>query len=423
MQDFMSYPFEGKRVLVRVDFNVPFDKTTGLISDPSRIERTVPTIQHIASRGGRVILISHMGRPKGEASAALSLRNIVRAVEAAVGKTVKFVPELTGAMVERAVTDMKDGEILLLENARFYPEEEAKVKQQEGEEEERFLERKSAMKSKQIALAKSVARYGDCFVNDAFGAAHRAHATTTYIAYQFPEEHRMFGLLMGSEIEAMERFTAAKAKPVMAIMGGAKVSDKLPLIEHLMERVDRILVGGGMAYTFIKARGGNIGKSLCEEEHIATTRALMEKAKARGVEIILPVDSANGLDFKADTTRTVTPIDSIPAGEMGMDIGPESAKLFREKILESKAILWNGPMGVFEFSTFAQGTMAVGEALAEATRRGAYSLVGGGDSVAALRAANLLEAVSYVSTGGGAMLEYLEGKNLPGISAVREGRA
>lgn len=418
MQAFKEYAFRGKRVLIRVDFNVPFDKTTGLVTDDSRIRRAVPTIEYVVNRGGRVVLMSHLGRPKGKPSDELSMKRIKQLVEQLVGKAVTLAADCVGPEVEAQTRALHDGDIMLLENVRFHAEEEGKVKRGEEESEESFGARKESMRTAQRKMAEGLAKLGDCYVNDAFGAAHRAHASTALVAEFFPND-KMFGLLMESELQALAHVEQTPRRPLTAIMGGAKVSDKIKLIERLLTRVDRLIIGGGMTYTFIKAQGGTIGQSLCELEYVSLAGELLEKAKAAGVEVLLPVDGVCADAFAADARTRVTAIDATPDGWMGLDIGPESAKRFREAIVSSQTIFWNGPMGVFEMKPFAAGTHAVAEALAEATRGGAYTLVGGGDSVSALKQSGKEDAVSYISTGGGAMLEYLEGKELPGVKAIR----
>lgn len=417
MRNFNDYDFRGKRVILRVDFNVPFDKTDTLITDDSRIRRAVPTIQHIVNAGGRVVLLSHRGRPKGKVVPSLSLRRVLPTVEALVGKHIAFVDDCVGEEALRATQAMRDGDVLLLENVRFHAEDEAKVKQQEGETEEQFKARKAEMKQAQQALALALSRNGDCFVNDAFSAAHRAHASTTYIAAHFPHD-RMFGPLMEQELQALGRMLHNPTHPLLAIMGGAKVSDKILLIDNLLDRVDSLIIGGGMTYTFIKAMGGAIGDSLCEDDRLDIARQLLAKAKDKGVDILLPTDAINASRFAADADTCTTPVDQTPEGFMGLDIGPETQQLFAQAIRGASSILWNGPMGVFEMEPFAQGTYAVANALADATKNGAFTLVGGGDSVSALKSSGNEKNVSYVSTGGGAMLEYLEGKKLPGIAII-----
>ena len=417
MQKFADYNFTGKRVLVRVDFNVPFDKSDSFITDNSRIAKSVPTIQHIASHGGRVVLLSHMGRPKGKVDPKLSLGRIVQTVAALVGKHVSFCDDCIGEKAVEATKKLQNGEILLLENVRFHAEDEGKVKQKEGESDADYQARKQTMKEAQKVFAAQLAECGDCFVNDAFGAAHRAHASTSFIASYFPND-KMFGLLMEAELEALSHVVEHPQHPLLAIMGGAKVSDKILLIENLLERVDKLIIGGGMTYTFVRAMGGHTGNSLCEEDRLDVARSILEKAKAKGVELLLPVDAVNADKFDPEAQCCSSPVDATPDGWMGLDIGKESRKLFHSKIMESKTVLWNGPMGVFEMKPFSEGTFAVAEALADATANGAYTLVGGGDSVAALKVAGCENRVSYVSTGGGAMLEYLEGKKLPGVEAI-----
>lgn len=418
MQPFKEYAFRGKRVLIRVDFNVPFDKKTGLVTDDSRIRRAVPTIEYVVNRGGRVVLMSHMGRPKGKPSDEFSMKRIKQLVEQLVGKAVTLATDCVGPEVEAQTRGLHDGDVMLLENVRFHAEEEGKVTRGEGESDESYSERKQAMKVAQRKLAEGMAKLGDCYVNDAFGAAHRAHASTSIIAEFFPND-KMFGLLMESELEALAHVEKDPKRPLTAIMGGAKVSDKIKLIDTLLGKVDRLIIGGGMTYTFIKAQGGAIGKSLCEPDYVELAGQLLAKAKQKGVEVLLPVDAVNADAFSADAQTQVTAAESTPEGWMGLDIGPESAKRFHDAIVSSKTIFWNGPMGVFEMKPFAAGSFAVAAALAEATKRGAYTLVGGGDSVSALKQSGQEKAVSYISTGGGAMLEYLEGKELPGVKAIR----
>lgn len=418
MQAFREYAFRGKRVLIRVDFNVPFDKKTGLVTDESRIRRAVPTIEYVVNRGGRVVLVSHMGRPKGKVNEEFSMKRIKQLVEQLVGKAVTLASDCIGPVVEAQTRALHDGDIMLLENVRFHAEEEGKVTRGEGESEESYTARKAEMKAAQRKMAEGLAKLGDCYVNDAFGAAHRAHASTAIVADFFPSD-KMFGLLMESELQALARVEQDPQRPLTAIMGGAKVSDKIKLIERLLGKVDRLIIGGGMTYTFVKAQGGSIGRSLCELDYVDLAGELLAKAKAAGVEVLLPVDEVCGDAFSADARMQSNAIGSTQEGWMGLDIGPESAKRFREAIVSSKTIFWNGPMGVFEMKPFSAGTFAVAEALAEATRQGAYTLVGGGDSVSALKQSGKEGDVSYISTGGGAMLEYMEGKELPGVKAIR----
>jgi phosphoglycerate kinase len=384
---------KGKRVLVRVDFNVPLDSKFN-VQDDTRIRRALPTIRYLIEGGASVVLMSHLGRPKG-ASPQFSLKHIVPKLEELLGTEVKFAPDSVGDDALEITATLKPGEIALLENLRFHPEEK------EGDE----------------FFAGQLAENGDLYVNDAFGTAHRAHASTAIIARFFPED-KAFGLLLQGEIDALSVVMADPSKPLLAIIGGAKVSSKLAILENLVDKVDRLMIGGGMAYTFILAQGGKVGNSLVEEDMVGRALAILEKAKERGTEVYLPRDSVCADKFSADAKVENHETNNIPDGWMGLDIGPESSEQFAEIVRSSKTILWNGPMGVFEFKAFSNGTFTVAEALKVATENGAYTLVGGGDSVAAINAANLADDVSYVSTGGGAMLEYLEGKELPGISAM-----
>lgn len=392
-----NYSFKGKRVLVRVDFNVPLSDALE-VTDDTRIRAAVRTIARIADEGGRVILMSHLGRPKGGPEDRFSLRHIVSTVSACLGRPVKFADDCIGARA-RAVTDaLKNGEVCLLENLRFYKEEEA------GDE----------------FFAGQLAENGDVFVNDAFGTAHRAHASTAIVARFFPTD-KLFGYLMEDEVKNIERVLYSSATPVTAIIGGSKVSSKIAILENLMDRVQNILVGGGMAFTFIKAQGGKVGNSLVEEELTGKAIELIAMARDKGVNFYLPTDAIAADAFSNDAQRKECSIASIPKGWMGLDIGPRTINLYREVILSSKTILWNGPMGVFEMAHFAEGTLAVAQALADATERHrAFTLIGGGDSVAALNQFGLMAKVSYVSTGGGAMLESLEGEALPGVSAITD---
>ncbi len=399
-----DFNFAGRRALVRVDFNVPLDKKDRHVTDDTRIRAALPTINKILGDGGSVVLMSHLGRPQAEKmadgsidTAQFTLRHIAGKISALAGKEVTFGGDCTGAEAARASGALSSGEILLLENLRFHAGEEA------GNEQ----------------FASALAKHGDCYVNDAFGTAHRAHASTAVVAKHFPG-NRMFGKLMAGEIQNADKVLSGAQKPFAAIMGGAKVSDKLGILEKLIERADHILIGGGMAYTFLNALGGRIGNSLCEAHKKDLARTILDKAKARGVQLHLPADSviAERFDAKA-ATRTVMS-NAIPDGWMGLDIGPEASAAYREVIMNTKTILWNGPMGVFEMKPFESGTRAVGQAVADATNRGAFSLVGGGDSAAAVNKFGLADQVSYVSTGGGALLEYFEGKKLPGIEMMRE---
>lgn len=396
MKTIDSINFSNQRALIRVDFNVPQDKTTGEVKDDTRIRAAIPTIKKILNDGGSAILMSHMGRPKGGPEEKYSLKKVVARTSELLGREVKFVSDCIGAEVAAAAKALKPGEVLLLENLRFHPEEE------KGDE----------------LFAQQLASLADVYVNDAFGTAHRAHASTTIVARFFPKERKMFGYLMASEVSSAEKVLNNHEKPFTAIIGGAKVSDKILILEKLLDKASNIIIGGGMAYTFFKAMGGNIGNSLCEEDRLDTARALLEKAQEKGVNVLLPADSKTGDAFSNEAKLGECPSNQITTGAMGLDIGPMAIEQFRNIIIESKTILWNGPMGVFEFSNFQQGTKAIAEAVAEATQRGAFSLIGGGDSVSAINKFGLADKVSYVSTGGGAMLEYFEGKELPGVAAI-----
>lgn len=413
-----DFNFKGLKAIIRVDFNVPLDKKTLTVTDDTRIRGALSTIKKILADGGSVILMSHLGRPAGREE-KYSLRPVLTVLEKHLGMTVKFASDCLGPETAAAASALKPGEVMLLENVRFYPEEEGKPILPDTATDEVKKAAKAEMKVKQKELAKTLASYADVYVNDAFGTAHRAHGTTAVMADFFPEDKRMFGYLINSELAAMDKVLTDAGKPFTAIMGGAKVSDKILIIENLLERCDNLIIGGGMAYTFIKAQGGRIGKSLCEEDKLGLALGLIEKARAKGVRLLLPVDSVNGDKFDAGAGVEVTDADKVTDGWMGLDIGAASVKLFSDVIMESKTILWNGPMGVFEMDKFSKGTSEIAKAIAAATARGAFSLIGGGDSVAAINKNGLADRVSYVSTGGGAMLEYMEGKKLPGITAIR----
>lgn len=386
--------FNGKKALVRVDFNVPLDDDFN-ITDDTRIQGAAPTLKKILSDGGSLILMSHLGRPKGKPSNEFSLQHIVAHLSEVLGVTVKFATDCIGEEAEKAAGELQGGEVLLLENLRFHAEEE------KGDE----------------AFAKELSKLGDVYVNDAFGTAHRAHASTSVVAKFFPES-KYFGYLMASELKNAEKVLNAPERPFTAIMGGAKVSDKLELIDALLDKVDNLIIGGGMAYTFVKAKGGEIGDSLVEMDKLDLARELEKKAKEKGVNLVLPTDSQIADRFANDAAVYNGPNNTIPADKMGLDIGEESSVAFAKVINESKTILWNGPMGVFEMDTFAKGTKAVADAIVAATEKGAFSLIGGGDSAAAVAKFGLSKQVSYVSTGGGALLEYMEGKELPGVKAI-----
>lgn len=413
-----DFNFKGRKVIVRVDFNVPLDKKTSVVTDDTRIRGALPTIRKIISDGGSCILMSHLGRPEGRME-KYSLKPVLPVLEKLLGMKVLFADDCLGESAVSMSAALKPGEVLLLENVRFYPEEEGKPILPETATDEEKKAAKAALKVKQKELAKKLASYAEVYVNDAFGTAHRAHGTTAVIADCFPEDKRMFGFLINSELAAMDKVLKSAGKPFTAVMGGAKVSDKILIIENLLDRVDNLIIGGGMTYTFIKARGGKIGNSLCEDDKLDVAKAVLEKARVKGVNLLFPVDSLNADKFDAEANTYVSAIDDVKEGWMGLDIGEKSIKLFEEVIMNSKTILWNGPMGVFEMEKFARGTTAIARAVAKATEKGAYSLIGGGDSVAAINKNKLADKVSYVSTGGGAMLEYMEGKKLPGIVAIR----
>jgi len=413
-----SFNFSGLKAIVRVDFNVPLDKITREVTDDTRIRGAVKTIKKIVSDGGSVILMSHLGRPEG-VQAKYSLKPVLPVLEKLLGMKVMFAPDALGDEAVAMAGALKPGEVMMLENVRFYPEEEGKPKLPETATDEEKKAAKAALKVKQKEMAKKLSTYAKIYVNDAFGTAHRAHATTAVIADYFAEDKRMFGYLINSELAAMDKVLKSAGRPFTAVMGGAKVSDKILIIENLLDSVDNLIIGGGMTYTFIKAMGGRIGNSLCEADKLDVAKAVIEKAKAKGVNLLLPVDGVNADKFDAEANTYVSAIDDVKDGWMGLDIGEKSIKLFEDVILNSKTILWNGPMGVFEMEKFAKGTTAIARAVAKATEKGAFSLIGGGDSVAAINKNGLADKVSYVSTGGGAMLEYMEGKKLPGITAIR----
>ncbi len=396
MKNIDNYDFSGKKILVRVDFNVPLDENHH-ITDDTRIRAALPTIKRILEGGGSPILMSHLGRPKDAYEEKFSLKHIVPHLSGLLGREVKFAADCIGPETEKMARELKPGEAMLLENLRFHAEEK------KGDE----------------GFAAQLAKLADVYVNDAFGTAHRAHASTTIVAKFFPED-KMFGYLIENELKNMDKVLHNPEHPFTAIMGGAKVSDKILIIENLLERVDNLVIGGGMVYTFVKAQGGKIGNSLVEEDKLDLALRLLNVAREKNVRVYLPVDNVIADAFSNDANTKVTPVDKIPDGWMGLDAGPETIKTVREVIMNSKTILWNGPMGVFEMEKFAEGTKQVALAIADATAAGAFSLVGGGDSVAAVNKYNLKDKMGYVSTGGGAMMEYMEGKELPGIKAIRE---
>ncbi len=418
MKMIQDFNFKGTKAIVRVDFNVPLDKKTFVVTDDTRIRGALRTIKKIISDGGACILMSHLGRPEGRME-KYSLKPVLPVLEKHLGMKVLFADDCLGESAITMTKELKPGEVLLLENVRFYPEEEGKPILPETATDDEKKAAKAELKVKQKEMAKKLATYAEVYVNDAFGTAHRAHATTAVIADYFPTEKKMFGFLINSELEAMDKVLKNAGKPFTAVMGGAKVSDKILIIDNLLDRVENLIIGGGMTYTFIKAMGGKIGNSLCEADKLDVAKAVLEKAKAKGVNLLLPVDGINADKFDAAAETYVSAIDDVNDGWMGLDIGEKSIKLFEEVILNSKTVLWNGPMGVFEMDKFAAGTTAIAKAVAKATEKGAFTLIGGGDSVAAINKNGLADKVSYVSTGGGAMLEYMEGKKLPGIVAIR----
>lgn len=388
-----DFNFENKKAIIRVDFNVPLDADFN-VTDTTRIEAAKPTILKILEDGGSCVLMSHLGRPKG-VTPELSLIHIANVVSEIIGVQVKFIDNCIGEKAENAVAELENGEILLLENLRFYDEE----------------------KKGDVNFAEQLSRLGDIYVNDAFGTAHRAHASTTIIA-QFFEEKKCFGLLLAKEIESIQKVLENSEKPVTAILGGAKVSSKITVIKNILDKVDHLIIGGGMSFTFIKALGGKIGNSICEDDKQELALKILKEAKAKGVQIHLPVDVVAADAFSNDANTQIVAIDNIPDGWEGIDAGPQARLDFHDVVMQSKTVLWNGPLGVFELDNFAKGTIALGNSIAESTKNGCFSLVGGGDSVAAVKQFGFADKVSYVSTGGGAMLEMLEGKTLPGIEAM-----
>lgn len=393
MKTLNDFNFKNKKALVRVDFNVPLDENFK-VTDVNRIEGAKPTIDKILADGGSVILMSHLGRPKGK-EAKYSLQHIVETVSKVLGVPVKFASDCRGEVAKKAANDLQPGEVLLLENLRFYLEEEA------GD----------------INFAKELAPLGDIYVNDAFGTAHRAHASTTIIAQFFPE-NKCFGMLLAKEIDSLNKVLKNSEKPVTAILGGSKVSSKITVIENILDKVDHMIIGGGMTFTFVKALGGKIGNSICEDDKMELALEILKKAKEKGVQIHLPVDVVAANSFSNNAETKIVDVNEIPDGWQGLDAGPKSLEIFEKVIMESKTILWNGPIGVFEMEKFSHGTITLGAYIAESTKNGAFSLVGGGDSVSAVKQFGLEHKMSYVSTGGGAMLEMLEGQTLPGIQAI-----
>lgn len=416
MQNISEYNFNGKKAIVRVDFNVPLNEKFE-ITDDTRIRAAIPTLKKVLAGGGSLIVMSHLGRPKGVTD-KFSLRHIIYRVEELLGTKVLFAEDCQKAQEQAAA--LKPGEVLLLENLRFYAEEEGKPRglAEDATDEEKKAA-KAAVKESQKEFTKTLASYADCYINDAFGTAHRAHASTALIAKYFPND-KMFGYVMEGEIKAIDKVLGNPDRPLTAILGGAKVSSKIGIIEHLLDFVDNMIIGGGMAYTFKKAQGGKIGKSLCEDDQQDLALRILDTAAQKGVKILLPTEVVAADAFSNDANTVVCPANNIPDEYEGMDAAPSSVEGWKEVLLNSKTILWNGPVGAFEMPNFAKGTNAIAEILKEATENGAFTLVGGGDSVAAVTQMGYANKVSYVSTGGGAMLEYLEGIELPGIKAIRE---
>lgn len=411
---FQDYKFAGKKALVRVDFNVPLDEN-GKITDDTRIRGAVPTLKHILGEGGSLIIMSHMGKPKGKVNPKMSLKQIVDAVSAAIGVSVMFCDDC--AKAKDMADGLKPGEALLLENLRFYPEEEGKPVGIDKED-PAYEDAKKEMKARQKDFSKVLASYADCYVNDAFGTAHRKHASTAVVADYFDKDSKMLGLLMQKEVDAVDNILKNVVRPFTAIMGGSKVSTKIGIIENLMDKVDNLILCGGMTYTFMKANGGTIGTSICEDDKLQLALDIQKMAQEKGVNLILAEDSVCGDQFSNDANTMTCPSNAIPDNWEGLDIGPVTAKKFAAAIETAKTILWNGPAGVFEFDKFATGSKAVADAIAVATANGAFSLIGGGDSVACIHKFNMEDKVSYISTGGGALLEAIEGKVLPGVAAV-----
>jgi len=418
MQTIDKFNFAGKKAFVRVDFNVPLNENFE-ITDDTRIRAALPTLKKILADGGSLIIASHMGRPKKNPDLKYSLKAILPHVSELLGIDVKFAPDCANDEAAKMAAALKPGEALMLENLRFYEEEEGKPRIADTATDEEKAAAKKVTKENQKKFTATLASYADCYVNDAFGTAHRAHASTALIAKYFDVNNKMFGYLMEKEVIAVQKIMTDTAHPFTAIMGGSKVSSKIEIIENLLTKVDNLIIAGGMTYTFTKALGGKIGSSLCEDDKIDLALELLEKAKANNVKMILAVDAKIADAFSNDANTKFVPVDEIPDGWMGLDNGPKTEKIFADVIKASKTILWNGPTGVFEFDNFSHGSLAVGEAIAEATRNGAFSLVGGGDSVACVNKFGLADQVSYVSTGGGALLEAIEGRVLPGIEAIR----
>ncbi len=410
-----NFKFAGKKAIVRVDFNVPLNEE-GKITDDTRIRGALPTLKKVLADGGALIIMSHMGKPKGKVNAKFSLSQIVDAVAEKLGVPVQFAPDC--AKAAEAAAALKPGEVLMLENLRFYPEEEGKPVGIDKED-PAYNDAKKAMKESQKEFSKTLASYADCYINDAFGTAHRRHASTAVIADYFDADNKMLGYLMEKEVQAVDNILKDIKRPFTAIMGGSKVSTKIGIIENLMDKVDNLILCGGMTYTFAKAQGGQIGRSIVEDDKLDLAISIMEQAKAKGVNLVLAKDCVAADDFSNDANTQVCPAGAIPEGWEGLDAGPEAQKAFAAAIVDAKTILWNGPAGVFEFDNFTAGSRAIAEAIGKATANGAFSLIGGGDSVACINKFGMADQVSYISTGGGALLEAIEGKVLPGVAAIK----
>ena len=412
-----TYNFNGKRAIIRVDFNVPMNDKLQ-VTDDTRIRAAIPTIKKVLKGGGAVILISHLGRPKGPTD-KFSLHHIIPTLEKLVGVPVKFAPDCMGEEAAKLSKELGMGEVLLLENLRFYEEEEGKPRLPETATDEEKKAAKATVKEKQKTFVCKLAGYADCYINDAFGTAHRAHASTALIAENF-SSNKMFGYVMEGELKAVNKVMESPERPFTAILGGSKVSSKITIIKRLLERVDNLIIGGGMSFTFVKALGGSIGSSLCEDDFLELAKEILDEAEKKNVKIYLPVDAIIADKFDNNANKQDVPVDQIPEGWRGLDISEKTITRWREVLMNSKTILWNGPAGVFEMPNFAHGTQELAKIVAEATSKGAYSLVGGGDSVAAINQFGLADKVSYVSTGGGALLEYMEGTVLPGVKAIED---
>ncbi len=410
-----NFKFAGKKAIVRVDFNVPLNEE-GKITDDTRIRGALPTLKKVLADGGALIIMSHMGKPKGKVNAKYSLSQIVDAVSEKLGVPVQFAPDC--AKAAEAAAALKAGEVLMLENLRFYPEEEGKPVGIDKED-PAYNDAKKAMKESQKEFSKTLASYADCYINDAFGTAHRRHASTAVIADYFDADNKMLGYLMEKEVQAVDNILKDIKRPFTAIMGGSKVSTKIGIIENLMDKVDNLILCGGMTYTFAKAQGGQIGRSIVEDDKLDLAISIMEQAKAKGVNLVLAKDCVAADDFSNDANTQVCAADAIPEGWEGLDAGPQAQKDFAAAIVDAKTILWNGPAGVFEFDNFTAGSRAIAEAIGKATANGAFSLIGGGDSVACINKFGMADQVSYISTGGGALLEAIEGKVLPGVAAIK----